>query len=1218
MTKTGTKLFRLFIVFCVVSVYAPLALPQGQTTGAIQGRVYDIDTNLPVAEATITVRNQDLGLERTALTRSDGSYVINILPPGSYTISATHPEYEPASDSTISQANNFAVRISTINQVAQRLIGLRKKGSSPQPPVTQPPVQPPSDPGSVGAGSTEDQLTNTVTATRGGNFDRLQLLSLPLPGIRSFDSLAFLLPGVAPPPQAIGQSVGPGIGAGIGTAGQFSVNGNRSRANNFTIDGSDNNDQDVGVRRQGFLAPTPQNIESLQEFRISTLLWDAELGRNPGSQVNAVTRSGSGDVHGHAYGFFTDDKLNARNAFDFTDTLSAGGILTSPNGKDQSSRLQMGFALGGEIIPNRTFLFGSFEYMYLDADIEQHFATPTSAERRFQGEPFLGVLTPFAFDYVTDAGATPAGLNLFQFYPLPNNPGGPYGANTLSRILSADGQGPSASLRLTHQLMPNHILNARYNFTDDDRELPSIKRAINSSIESHVRTQNLSLIVDSSFSSTLVNQARISFGRTRLDFDGESNTFRKTFDSEVLIVPRDGSPPFPAIFPTDTGPIGELIIRPFSPVGIDAFLFPQERASNTFQYADTMSKTFGNHLLKFGADIRRVHLNSRQDRNYRPLFEVNNGLVRAINLDTGASEIRFLRGVDFASLGQVSSVQQTLTAGTPDSTIGLRLTEYDFFINDNWRIRPNFSFDYGLRYEYNTVPREVNDRIEQALRLEGLPTPGSSSFDTPERTEFFNSLIDAYKGILNGRTRIYESDSNNFGPHIGFAWDPWSNGKTSIRAGYGVYYDAVLGAVVNQSRSVFPTEIPINLDALFFASAGLIFNNPVFFSIPDGQGNTSFLIAPGTGNQFGAEGADFPALLAQLLLQGEGATGGLAFTIPEKDLRTPYVQQWHLTIEQELFRDFLVSAAYVGTKGNNLTRLTTPNGGPSVTSFNFVLESQGLVSIVDFTNPVFNQFPINRANEFLGAFQVFENSARSNYHALQLEGRKRYSQGFTFTTAYTWAHSIDQVSDIIATAGAPVLPQDSFNLNGEKANSSFDARHRFSASLIWDLPFYRELSGSISRWLGGWQIASIFQAHTGPAFTLGLPIDTNLDGNLTDRPITTEGLIFFDEHGSQRVALAPGREVIDFFSLDPGSSGNGAVGRNTVRGDSFINLDLALSKRFRFTETQNFEFRTEFFNVLNRANFGIPIRVIGDPGFGSSIDTVNPARTIQFAFKYNF
>src|SRR5205823_2050722 len=161
-------------------------------------------------------------------------------------------------------------------------------------------------------------LIDLTDATNKSNYDSNLLRSLPLGGIRSFDAFAFLAPGVLPPPATTGSTAGPGLGPGVGTSGQFAVNGRRARSNNFTIDGSDNNDQDIGVRRQGFVALVPQSIESVNEFQISTQLWDAELGRNIGSQANAVSLSGGNDVHATFYGFLTNDRLNARNFFDLT------------------------------------------------------------------------------------------------------------------------------------------------------------------------------------------------------------------------------------------------------------------------------------------------------------------------------------------------------------------------------------------------------------------------------------------------------------------------------------------------------------------------------------------------------------------------------------------------------------------------------------------------------------------------------------------------------------------------------------------------------------------------------------------------------------------------------------------------------------------------------------------------------------------------------------
>jgi len=255
-----------------------------------------------------------------------------------------------------------------------------------------------------------------------------------------------------------------------------------------------------------------------------------------------------------------------------------------------------------------------------------------------------------------------------------------------------------------------------------------------------------------------------------------------------------------------------------------------------------------------------------------------------------------------------------------------------------------------------------------------------------------------------------------------------------------------------------------------------------------------------------------------------------------------------------------------------------------------------------------------RPSEELGAFQIFENSAASIYHSLQLESSKRYSHGLQYTAAYTWSHAIDDVSDLFPIAGAPVLPQDSRNLRAERASANYDIRHRLTASLIWDLEFVRESKNLTGRIFGDWQLASIFQAHTGQPFTLGVPFDANYDGNPTDRPATTAGLAFFDQHGPRRVAIEPGLNTMSFMVFEK----NGNIGRNTVRGGGFINLDLSLTKSIRFRDRQNLVFRAEFFNALNRANFGLPVRTIGAPGFGSATETVNPGRMIQFALKYSF
>ena len=1224
------SVLRLAVIATVCLMLGPIVQPTlasaQSTSGTLTGKVYDnAATPRPVTDAKVTVVNENNGNARATRTDATGGYTMPFLVPGLYTITASATGLDggpvrmgiPLNCTTLLRAPDITLH-----------------------PPSAPSTTPAQPTGSAGVATQQDDNTsiiNTIDATKRGNFTERQIESLPLGGttdMRTFDEFALLLPGVAPPPYTPGVR-GPGVGFGIGSAGEFAINGLRARSNNFTIDGSDNNDPDVGVRRQGFVTLVPQPIESIREFQVSTLLWNSEMGRDFGSQVNAVSKEGSNRFHGQAYGFFTDSKLNASNFFDYLGGASGG--------ENPFTRTQAGFVITGPIARDRTQFFGSFEHLSVNASTEQHFATPALADRRFLGLPVFGVLKFSPNSFINEffgerLGSTPVGRNILSFYPAPNDPGGPYGANTFTEVLPADGRGSILSSKVTHRLNDTNTIYARYNFTDDIRVLPSVNRAIRSTVIADTRTQDLSLIYDRELGANLFSQARFSYGRTRLEFSPHpDSSFVFSKNSVENINASTGI----ITVPSTTGPIGELIVEPYSPVGVNAFSFPQQRANNTFQFADSISWTLKQHSLKLGADIRRVQLNSMLDRNYRPQVVYGGAVLTTgtLRLNTDANNPftflpqseGFLSGLQLATLGLPSSIFQTITAGTPDSTIALRFNEYNFFLNDNWRVRPNFSLDYGLRYEYNSVPREANNRIEDALTLKNLPAPGGSRADTAERTAAFNASVDAYRKVLDGRTGIYEPDRNNFGPHVGFAWDPWSDGKTSLRGGYGLFYDAILGAVVSQSRSVFPTEIPVNIEPAFTSFDVFTLNNPSTLVVRDGRGGVTIpdipLIAKNTLNQFGGSQADFVALIGELFRQNQ-LGGGLAFTLPDKNLRTPYAQQWHLTFERELLRDYAVSLSYVGTNGTKLTMLTTPNLGPNVTpsvqfATNFANFPSGftlppplvLAECTRFQDDKKCSLQPNRAEPALGAYQIFKNAARSTYHALQLEARKRYTRGYQFTIGYTWSHSIDDVSDVFPIAGAPILAQDSLNLQLERGNASFDIRHRLTASLIWDLPFYRNTnSGAMARWAGGWQIASIFQASTGQPFTLNLPVDANLDGNLTDRPSTTDGLVFFSGHGRQKVAMAPGRDVNGFFTLGR----NGGVGRNTARGDSFVNLDLGLNKNFRFTESQKLEFRAEFFNALNRANFGLPIRTLGSPGFGSAVETVNPARIIQFALKYSF
>lgn len=1228
MMANGAKLLRLFVSFCVALSYAPSAFPQTTTTGAVEGRVYL--TGAPdrgVPGATILVRNEDTGLERSVASDASGAYFFGTLPPGDYTITVTAPGYEART------LTKFPVRLSKKNLVIPP-IGLQTTTvATSQPPGAQPPVTPPPSAqpapgpgpvtttpvgvaGSEGTGS--EQLTNTTDASRGQNLDRRTLIALPLPGVRTVDDLAFLSPGVAPPPQAIGNSVGPGIGAGVGTSGQFSVNGMRSRSNNFTIDGSDNNDEDIGVRRQGFTSLTPQTIDSLQEFQIITLLPEPQFGRKPGAQVNAVSRAGGTRFHGTAYGFFTDRALRSRDPFDFTGGPAAFPITAegqpvlldgqqlapaNPVGSENSfTQGRFGIVLGGPLVKPNTFFFVSAERQEINAVRESHFAVPTVEERGLFKSGGTGLQT-VGGDLVFPTSAI--GDAIFSLFPFPNNPVGPYGPNTFTEVLGAGAHGTVFSARVDQQNInafgKTHTLAGRYNFTDDSTNLPVTGESLFSSLLADVRTQNLSVILDSTLSARATNQFRFSYGRTDLAFSEVRDPFLlpagERFDNpgsfvdntEFLLnarvalnltVPGTGptyvTPP-PPFDKTEffTGLLGQVIVSGFSPVGVDVFNFPQGRTNNTFQYADTLIYSRGIHRFTAGADIRRIQLNSFLDRNFRPLAVFNGAinLGSIVNPDPNLAGV--LLGSDFASVGAPTGFYQT-QAVFPDSTIGLRYWQDSFFLSDQIRVSPTFTLTLGLRYDLNTVPTEVNRRIESTFDSQDV-----KNFIALENL-FGTSGLDQF---LAGRTEIFELDKDNFGPHVAFAWDPFGDGKTSIRAGYGIYYDTIPGAVISQSRNVFPSFLTLN-------TAGLQIDP----NAPNRLGffNPQFAAALGTLNTFDSnlfQGIFGTADLSTTFLALAAATnfsGGLGFVLPSHDLQTPYAHHWGLTVERQIENDFLVSGAYVGTKGVHLLRFATPNLGlnaiPVVTSAR---------KSADSPTPLFDGFTvppkIGRPFPLLGSFTSIESDSNSSYHALQLQATKRFSHRVQFTTAYTWSHAIDEVSDLFDLAGATALPQDSFDRRKERADANFDVRHRFVYSLIWDLPILER-----SKVWGGWQVASIGTFQTGQPYSLLFCCDANLDGNLTDR-------------------------------VTPDLTLPGNAPRNSLRAPGINTIDVSLNKRFRFSEHHNLEFRTEVFNLGNHENFGIPVNQLFFGGLTTRpakeqifTDTRVPMRTIQFGLKYSF
>jgi hypothetical protein len=661
------------------------------------------------------------------------------------------------------------------------------------------------------------------------------------------------------------------------------------------------------------------------------------------------------------------------------------------------------------------------------------------------------------------------------------------------------------------------------------------------------------------------------------------------------------------------GPVGEIQMAGFSPVGVDVFNFPQRRVNNTYQLADQLTLRRGNHNLVFGSDNRRTELNSILPRNFRPLLSFQGEPRLATGTGGLAISNQFVDAATLAAASAASGFFQTITAGS-DSGANLRFYQIDAFAQDEWRVRPNLSLSLGLRFEYNTPVREVHNRIEDTFNDPAL------------------SLVSGLETFIAGRTRIYDPDLNNFSPRLGLAYAPhWfgAPGATRLRLGYGRYNDQILGAVVSQSRNVFPDFLTVNtaggLGNLLFPLVPLSLLNP---SDPN-----LGLVQPGTLNLLNPNFtlAQQVATIEHLASAGDVLPGasGVEATLPSRRQKAPDADQFALTFEQLFGRDTILSVAYVGTRARNLPRFTTPNLGTNavtlLSSFDFNLRGQGRFEPEFFgiavqpgtrlsrgDGPTQGQsFVGGRPVSDVGGIQFFETTASSRYDALQVELRGRLRERLQYRVGYTFSKATDDVSDVFDLAGASALPQDSLTFAGERGPSNFDARHRFAYHALYDFPTYANRAARLV--FKNLQVAGTGRFQTGQPFTVNSIFDVNLDGNLTDRLNTTDGIVVTGDR-SQPLRLT----TTNLASLRAPVGQDGQVGRNTFRAGNYLDLNLAFIKTFSLGESRALVFRTEIFNFINRANFGVPVRFLEAPGFGQATSTVTPGRRVQFHLKFSF
>jgi hypothetical protein len=1198
------RLARAF--FCLTVIISATGYCFAQATGNIKGNVVDPNGGL-VAGATVEAVSNQTGEKRTTTTSDSGSYNITNLPVGIYTVTATQTGFGPgtAKDVQVSVAFTTEANISLpVGGATATVVVTTATDVSTQL-------------------NTNDQQLSTL-------IDNKKIMDLPLLS-RDPNGLILLAPGVTQTQTGLGG---------------FSVNGQRERNNNFLVDGIDNNDADVPGIAGG--AATP-NIDATQEFRVLTSNFNAEFGRNTGAVINVATKNGTNDFHGGAYMYYRSQRFAARNFFDAE--------------RQPLQRKQFGGSIGGPIKKDRAFFFFNYEGDRSLSSTTETRDVPSAQARLgiFQNTPFgtldirqagannrsaQGICDVFGVGpedcgFVLPGGNLGINPGLQQFlnlYPLGNVPGQGIlpGVFDLFRFSAPNRfEVNTTASRVDWKLTEKHSLTGSLNTSSGEFDLfPETFPGSGDGSRTPQKSYVLSLNLTSNLTPNIVNELRFGGNRIEATFfgPGDGGAGRGPYDA-ILTAFKTGG--------IDTniqpfgGPNGELVSLTGGTItGFGAF-DTQFRFTGTTVLGDNLTWVKGNHTFRGGFEQRWVYSNGAS----------NFGRSETINFNTAQFGGPFLQdsegnpipttGVggqlqNFASLlyGFFGIQSQSQFFNKDQTRVdqdyrGYRVRESGIYFQDTWRVRPNFTLNYGMRWDYNGVPYEVNGQMSTLVDQNPSGPQPAGGFEFKQ----------VGKNSANPNLKLWENDFNNFAPRFGFNYSPgWDTGwiskltggptKMSIRGGYGVFYDRVFTNLFSNTSA----NPPFQRDFLFFF---------------DFLGETGFAGAENIPRAPTLETSPFAFDGDELLPVIFALPGNNIF---QAKFATPYTQSWNFGFQRELGNLFLFEADYVGSHGVNLLR-NLSGSLPSVTRVNAIEGTNTQISPTstrtNFLNGVLNT-----------AFNpIFLNLAigQSSFNSMQLRLTKtltneRWGTG-QFQAVYAWSHSIDDSADGLVPGSGPGgasergLPRDSSGFVGgfsapERGNSGFDVRHRFVFNFIYDLPIRFE-NKNLNRFLGGWTMSGIVQSQTGIPYSIFGGTDsagTGL-GQRADFAPSGQGLSDLSAATTDpRTYTGPARSL--FRNPCPGNRTNtspttcsaavgtavgrqGTVGRNQFYGPAFNKVDFSVIKRFPITENTRFTIRADFFNIFNTVNFGLPDNNINSSLFGQST-TAGAPRIVQFAGRFDF
>ncbi len=1157
---------RLLLAFVVLAL-SLAAFGQGGS-GSLTGQVTD-SSGAVVSGVELKLTNSATGEVRTTVTTGSGIYNFPALPiVGTYTLEVVSKGFKST------KVQNVVVSVGTITT---REIKLEVGAATEQ--VT------------VEAGQ---QIVETEDSALSTLIDRRVWENMPLEA-RNANDFINLVAGAVPEQQAGGTFRG------------AAVNGVRTGGGNYMVEGVDNNEQGQGgVSLCGTQcgqggSNTSISPDAIEEYRVITHDFSAEYGKVGGFVTDTVLKSGTNKWHGSLFEYNRIQALAAEDWFTNAATPIDGVRL-----KDHLVRNQYGGSVGGPIVKDKTFFYTSFEehrlrqsspvsgtsitqqfYDFVNTGQlatfinSQPFCANACAIPNTVGPIFLSQLQKFpnAVPLVSSAVTCPDPACIGQggyidglAFPVPI-----YGTATLSSITPLNQYRLSA--KLDHNFSGKDRLAVTYllenvhtssNFGGGDA-------TFGVPLDNPNRAQTLGVAWTHSLSPSALNQFKIGYVRRTANF----------------LAP--GTKGIPSLFSNDA-----LQVSFGASTGI-----PQFFTENEFQYKDDISISHGKHQLKFGGEYRRTRNGSTFSNDASGNFDftsaadfVTDGLFTD-SIDAGPNPGYY--GYGYGGFYSAGASVVPSTGAVPNFYRGYRANEIGLYGQDDWRVTPRLTLNLGLRWEYFGPPHNFQPNIDSNVYFgDGVtPVPCRSIIAgvltvVPCTNPFFPSNNQYYSYEAGAtfqvhNTSIWNKDTNNFGPRVGFAWDIFGTQKLVLRAGWGAFFDRIYNNVFENIRF----NPPYFADETTGISSG----------VPLGPlKNPGLLAIPFTGNAAFVNPAFFPL--------------GLPKPVPrhmDQNLVTPYYMQESFGLQYALAKDFAIEASYVGTLGRKLIGIENRNTFDG-------RRAAGLSSIRP--NPLFNSD--NARGNYYG----------SNYNAFDITLRKRFTHGLSLNANYTYAKSIDELSDVFRSRTTAISATDVQNLRNDYGPSDFDLRHRVVVSFDYDLPIFHG-----NRFLGGWTVNSIISWNTGaPIGLFDSGSDSNKDGTRIDRPNfigpgSVLGAVVEKKVGSAYQYLDPSQFVgADQCLTDPrinvdthgGFWCDPNLGRGAIPGPRFANVDLGVSKSFKISERMGFRFDANFFDLMNHPNFLNPAggsNDVSSPNFGQSLQTTGDTgghRITQLAIRFDF